>query len=80
MTKTLLQRAEPEFLAGLKANEAKWKDSTDRLYKVLETNILWSDLKINDVSSLIIFSDLPFAKVTKETWKYGENIVKPLWK
>ena len=74
--KTLYERLQPEIIDGLKNNEERWGEMTEHCYDVLRSTLFWQDLRVSDVSSIITFSDTPFAKITANTFRFGENIIK----
>jgi hypothetical protein len=74
--KNLLDRLEDDILTGLNDNLAEYPSGTESVLEALRTNYSWLSLTIGQVHSLIMFSDIPFAKVTDHTFKFGENIIK----
>ena len=74
--KTLYERLEPEVLEGLEYNSKMYHGMTDKIVSELSSHKFWSDLKIGKVQAVITFSDMPFAKVTANTFRFGENIIK----
>ncbi len=49
---------------------------TDKIVSDLSSQIFWCELKVSTVQAVITFSDMPFAKVTANTFRFGENIIK----
>ena len=76
MRKTLYERLEPEILEGLKYNSKMYHGVTDKIVSELSSHLFWSDLKVGTIQAVITFSDVPFAKVTANTFRFGENIIK----
>jgi len=74
--KTLYERLEPEVLEGLEWNSKRFRPATDRIVSELSSHNFWSDLKVGTIQAVITFSDIPFAKVTANTFRFGENIIK----
>ena len=74
--KNLLDRLEDDILAGLNDNLAEYPSGTEGVLEALRTNYSWLSLTIGQVHSLIMFSDIPYAKITDQTFKFGENIIK----
>jgi len=74
--KTLYERLEPEILEGLEWNSKRWHGATDKIVSDLSSHKYWSDLKVGTIQAVITFSDMPFAKVTANTFRFGENIIK----
>tara|TARA_R100000664_G_C2732395_1_gene122669 strand:+ start:640 stop:870 length:231 start_codon:yes stop_codon:yes gene_type:complete len=74
--KTLYERLEPEVLEGLEYNSKMYYGMTDKIVSELSSHKVWSDLKVGTIQAVITFSDIPFAKVTANTFRFGENIIK----
>ncbi len=74
--KTLYERLEPEILEGLEYNSKLYHGMTDKIVSDLSSQIFWCELKVSTVQAVITFSDMPFAKVTANTFRFGENIIK----
>ena len=74
--KTLYERLEPGVLDGLEYNSKMYHGMTDKIVSELSSHKFWSDLKVGTIQAVITFSDLPFAKVTANTFRFGENIIK----
>ena len=73
---TLYDRLEPEILRGLDNNKNTYKAGTRSVIQALRGNNSWLNLTVGQVHSLIMFSDVPYAKVTDQMFKFGENIIK----
>ena len=76
MRQRLYQRLTPECVEALEYNSKRWHGATDKIVSVLSSHKFWSDLRVGDVNFIIQFVDLPWAKVTSETFAFGENIIK----
>jgi hypothetical protein len=76
MRTTLYERLTPECKEALKYNSKRWHGATGKVISVLSSNKFWIDLKIGDVNFIILYVDLPFAKITSGTYAFGENIIK----
>ena len=76
MRQTLYQRLTPECVEALEYNSKRWHGATDKIVSVLSSHKFWQDLRVGDVNFIIQFVDLPWAKVTSETFAFGENIIK----
>ena len=74
--KNLLDRLEDDILAGLNDNLAEYPSGTESVLKALKTNYSWLNLTIGQVHSIIMFSDIPVAKIEDWTFKFGKNIIK----
>ena len=73
---TLYDRLEPEILEGLNNNKDTYTSGTKAVIVALKDNYSWLNLTIGQVHSLIMFSDIPWGKITDQTFKFGENIIK----
>ena len=73
---TLYDRLETEILVGLLENEKNYASGTKAIVIALKDNYSWLNLTIGQVHSLIMFSDMPWGKITDQTFKIGENIIK----
>jgi len=73
---TLYDRLEPEILEGLNNNKDTYTAGTKAVIVALKDNYSWLNLTIGQVHSLIMFSDIPWGKITDQTFKFGENIIK----
>ena len=72
---TLYDRLEPEILKGLDDNKKIYKSGTKSVILSLQGNYSWLSLTVGQVHSIIMFSDIPYGKVTDQTFKFGENII-----
>ena len=73
---TLYDRLEPEILKGLDDNKKTYASGTRAIVVALKDNYSWLSLTIGQVHSLIMFSDIPYGKITAQMFKFGENIIK----
>ena len=73
---TLYDRLETEILVGLLENEKNYASGTKAIVIALKDNYSWLNLTIGQVHSLIMFSDMPWGKITDQTFHCGENIIK----
>ena len=76
MRATLYERITPECKEALEYNSKRWHGATSKIVSVLSSHKFWADLKVGDVNFVIQFVDLPFAKITANTFAFGENIIK----
>ena len=74
--KTLYDRLEPEILKGLNDNKETYEAGTRSVIMALKGNYSWLNLTIGQVHSLIMFSDIPWNKITDQMFKFGTNIIK----
>ena len=73
---TLYDRLEPEILKGLDDNKKTYAAGVGNAIAALKDNYSWLSLTIGQVHSLIMFSDVPYGKITAQMFKFGENIIK----
>ena len=74
MRTTLLTRLKPEFRIGLEKKQHEYHVFVDKLFQSLDTEVFYSDLTINQVCSIFLFSDISGASRTDFNWKFGEDI------
>tara|TARA_R110001583_G_scaffold4810_1_gene27253 strand:- start:82 stop:318 length:237 start_codon:yes stop_codon:yes gene_type:complete len=73
---TLYDRLEPEILKGLDNNKDTYTAGTKAIIEALKDNYSWLNLTVGQVHSIIMFSDIPLAKIEDWTFKFGKNIIK----
>ena len=77
MRKTLYARLNPEAKEGLEKNKLNCPYIVGELEDTLNTNMFWSDLTINEISNLIIFTDSDF-EFSSFDWRFGnDKLIKP---
>ena len=65
--KTLYQRLKPDVKAGLESNNNdRYKFSTDIIVSLLKSKQFYSDLTIDQVKNIIVFSDVNPKSVFEE--------------
>lgn len=57
MRTTLYSRLQPDVKARLEKNQPAYEFTIGRLIGTLNQKLFWSELTIEDISSLVIFSD-----------------------
>ena len=72
---TLYEKLLPEAKAGLKSNEDEYKSSVDAVTTALKTNTSWLNLTVLQVSQIIMFTDIKWGKITKDTFQFGVNLI-----
>ena len=73
---TLYQRLKPEVKAGLELNALKGYDfSTDIIVGLLKSTQFYSDLTIDQVKNIIVFSDVKPKSVFD--MQYGDFLFEP---
>lgn len=73
--KTLYERLKPEVMDQLELNYPRYKTSVEKIYESLKNNIWYSDLTVDQVSSIYTFSGIDLIKVSVWDFKYGDNIL-----
>jgi len=76
--KTLYERLKPEVKQQLELNYLKYETSVGRIYESLKNTKWYSDLTIDQVSSIYTFSNIDLIKVSVWDFKYGDNILTEL--
>jgi len=77
MRKTLYARLSPEAKEGLEKNKLNCPYIVGELEDTLNANIFWSDLTINQISNLIIFTNSDF-DFSSFDWRFGnDKLIKP---
>jgi len=77
MRKTLYARLSPEAKEGLQENKLNCPYIVGELEDTLNANIFWSDLTINQISNLIIFTNSDF-DFSSFDWRFGnDKLIKP---
>lgn len=72
---TLYDKLLPEAKAGLKSNEDEYKSSVGAVTTALKTNTSWLNLTVLQVSQIIMFTDIKWGKITKDTFQFGVNLI-----
>ena len=73
--KTLYERLKPEVKKQLELNYSDYEVSVKRIYESLKNNIWYSDLTVDQISSIYTFSGIDLIKVSVWDFKYGDNIL-----
>ena len=73
MRSNLLSRLKPEFKQGLEDNKTKYPASIHDLEFVLGQLTFYSDLTINQVLNLFLFSDMQYRDSKSFDWRFGED-------
>ena len=72
---TLYQRLKPEVKDALLSNMVDYEGTITSIIEKLSNETFYSNLTINDISSLYTFSDIELIKVSAWDFKYGDNIL-----
>jgi len=73
--KTIYDKLKPEFKAELQIN-ARQYDSAKRLKYTLMSETSWGDLTLSNISSMSVYCDVPFYKLTARDVMWGKQILK----
>ena len=76
MRQKLYERITPECKEALEYNSKRWHGATNKIVSVLSSHKFWSDLRVGDVNFILQFVDLPFEKITANTFRFGKNVIK----
>jgi hypothetical protein len=68
---TLFERLRPELKEVLDAELPNFT-SVERLYEVLQKNVFYEDLTIDNVRSITIFANMNCARLSTWDWRYGD--------
>jgi hypothetical protein len=71
MRTTLYSRLQPDVKARLEKNQPAYEFTIKRLIGTLNQKLFWSELTIEDISSLVIFSDSDM-KYSRSTVMHGD--------
>ena len=76
MRKTIYERLKPEIKEALHSDENKdYKFSINRIIEKLSKVTFYSDLSIDDISSLYTYAGIELIKTSVWDFKYGDNIL-----
>jgi len=75
--KSIYQRLKPEIKKNLVIS-AKEYSSAKRLKYTLMSKTMWCDLAIGDISTLIVYGDIPTYEAPYGLALYGDNIIEEL--
>ena len=73
--KTLYERLKPEVKQQLELSRVNYETSINIIYDALKNNTWYSDLTLDQVSSIHTFSGIEIIKVSVWDFKYGDNIL-----
>lgn len=73
--KTLYERLKPEVKEQLELSAVTYSISVGRIFESLKNNKWYSDLTVDQVSSIYTFSGIDLIKVSVWDFKYGDNIL-----
>lgn len=76
MRKTIYERLKPEIKEALHSEENKnYKTSVNMIVERFSKVTFYSDLSINDISSLYTYAGIELIKTSVWDFKYGDNIL-----
>jgi hypothetical protein len=70
----LLQRLKPNVIIGLANNKPKYHHVIAKLEFTLSNKIFYSDLSIDEIKSILLFSDAENHNRSNWDWRFGEDI------
>ena len=72
---TLYEKLLPEAKSGLDKNFHEYEHSVAEVTKALKANTSWLNLTVLQVSQIIMFTDIKWGKITKDTFQFGVNLI-----
>ena len=73
---TLLEQLRPEVVEALEKNRDKYDYSITDLYNKLDTNYLYADFIIRDMSDLTLYTDTDYNNWSSMDWRFGTKLLK----
>ena len=70
--KSLYQRLKPEYKQILSDHAIKYPSVCNELIRTLQDNVSWFELEVENVSTLITFTDHSLYKLTSRDIMFGE--------
>ena len=75
--KTLYQKLKPEYKQVLSDNTIKYPNACHHLITKLQSNVSWFQLEVEDVSTLVTFTDHSLYKLTANDIMFGDIFLEP---
>ena len=75
--KTLYQKLKPEYKQVLSDNTIKYPGACHHLITKLQNNVSWFQLEVEDVSTLVTFTDHSLYKLTANDIMFGDIFLEP---
>ena len=77
MRKTLYERLDPEVKSRLEANQLNYEFTIGKTIASLDSKSFWTEMTINELSNLMVFSDTWIELTANEILHGTEKIIKP---
>ena len=74
--KSLYQRLKPEYKQMLSDNTVKYPSVCNELVHALQDKVSWFQLEVEEVSTLITFTDHSLYKLTASDIMYGDEFLQ----
>ena len=71
----LIDKIKPEILVSLNKDYEKYNTSVNHIYNVLATKEVYSQLTINELSEIIMFSELNLSEWNSTDILFGDKIL-----
>ena len=75
--KSLYQKLKPEYKQLLSDHTVKYPSVCNELIRTLQDNVSWFQLGVEDVSTLITFTDHSLYKLTANDVMFGDIFLEP---
>ena len=75
--KSLYQKLKPEYKQILSDNTIKYPSSCNELIRKLQDNVSWFQLEVENVSTLVTFTDHSLYKLTANDIMFGDIFLEP---
>ena len=75
--KSLYQKLKPEYKQVLSDNTIKYPGACHHLITKLQSNVSWFQLEVEDVSTLVTFTDHSLYKLTANDIMFGDIFLEP---
>ena len=73
--KTIYDRLKPEILARINADKQEYPYTTKALKEKLKKTILWEQLTIGDIMSVVIHSHISIVNITEMDLLWGDKFL-----
>ena len=73
--KTIYDRLTPDILASINADEQQFPYTTKALKEKLKNSVIWEELSISDVRSIVIHSHVKITSIDVGDFMWGENFL-----
>tara|TARA_R100001463_G_scaffold33163_1_gene73894 strand:- start:363 stop:605 length:243 start_codon:yes stop_codon:yes gene_type:complete len=73
--KSIYERLKPDILASINADEQQFPYTTKALKEKLKNSVIWEELSISDVRSIVIHSHVKITSIDVGDFMWGENFL-----